>query len=95
MSLLRHELRDPDTGSTVVVDEAPLTLSGDEHLRAQVAGYLVGPVEVLAPAIPEHPYERGTRVELLCPDQEGWLDACLERAASDLGLRHHRRLTKT
>ncbi|HUY61513.1 MAG TPA: hypothetical protein VMW49_06515 [Candidatus Dormibacteraeota bacterium] len=93
MTGLYHELTDPETGLSVRVDEAPLRVSGDEQLRARVAAYLTGPIEVLAPVVREHPYERGTRVELLQPEQERWLEACLEQAASDLGLHHHRRLT--
>ena len=92
--MLQHELTDPETGVSVQVGGDPLQVSGDEQLRARVGAYLTGPIEVLVGGVNESTGERSTRVELVQPGQEQWLEACLDRAASDLGLYHHRRLTK-
>ncbi|HVA22402.1 MAG TPA: hypothetical protein VNN74_09960 [Candidatus Micrarchaeia archaeon] len=88
---LIHELIDARSGRSVTVRDRPVRILGDETLRAEVAAFFAGPVEVLTPAPDAPPDGRGTALEVLQPESRGWFEACIAQAAAELGLRRLRR----
>ncbi len=82
-----YRLRDPRTGSAVVVRWPGVEVTGDQALARRVEPYLNDePFPALATSCDPRTGERGSRVWLPERGSWEWLRASLGRAAERLGL---------